>query len=68
VYPNFLEDRKDLGYEVLKDTSCGIKLVLIVDLTVPRLLKSSKCKRQFVSKVNRKSKRLIIVITLVSTL
>lgn len=72
MYPNFLSDRKYLGYEVLRDTSCGIKLVLIVDATVPRLLKPSKCKRQFVnklsSKVNRKSKRVIVVINLVSTL
>ena len=45
-----------------------ISLVLIDDSTVPRLLKPSKCKRQFVkklsSKVNRKSKRVIIIITL----
>ena len=38
MYINFIEDRKALGYEVLKDTSCGIKLVLIIDSTVPRLL------------------------------
>ena len=64
MYINFIEDRKALGYEVLRDTSCGIKLVLIVDSTVPRLLKPSKCKRQFVSKLNRKSKRVIVVIAL----
>ena len=52
----------------MKDTSCIIKLVLIVDSTLARLLKPSKCKRQFISKVNRKSKRVIVVITLVSTL
>nr|AHI51277.1 hypothetical protein [Cylindrotheca closterium] len=72
MYINFIEDRKALGYEVLRDTSCGIKLVLIVDSTVPRLLKPSKCKRQFIkklpSKLNRKSKKVIVVITLVSTL
>ena len=70
MYPNFISDRKNLGYEVLRDTSCGIKLVLIFDSTVPRLLKPSKCKRQFVnklsSKLNPKSKRVIVV--LVSTL
>ena len=64
MYPNFLGNRKDSGYKVLRDTSCGIKLVPI--------LKPSKCNRQFVkklsSKVNRKSKRVIVVITLVSTL
>jgi len=72
MYPNYIEDRKSLGYEVLRDTSCGIKLVLIVDSTVLRLLKPSKCKRQFVkklfSRVNHKSKRVIVVITLVSKL
>lgn len=72
MFINFIENRKALGYEVLRDTSCGIKLVLIVDSTVTRLLKPSKCKRQFVkklsSKVNRKSERVIIVVTLVSTL
>ena len=34
MYPNFIEDRKSLGYEVLNDTSCGIKLVQITDLIV----------------------------------
>jgi hypothetical protein len=68
MYINFIEDRKALGYEILRDTSCGIKLVLIVDSTVPRLLKPSKCKRQFVkklsSKINRKPKRIILIIAL----
>ena len=72
MYPNFLSDRKSLGYEVLRDTKCGIQLVLIVDSTVPRLLKPSKCKRQFVKKlsfkVNYRSKKVIVLITLVSTL
>ena len=70
MYPNFISDRKNLGYEVLRDTSCGIKLVLIFNSTVPRLLKPSKCKRQFVkklsSKLNPKSK--IVIVVLVSTL
>jgi hypothetical protein len=60
MYINFIEDRKALGYEVLRDTSCGIKLVLIVDSTIPRLLKPSKLS----SKVNRKSKRIILIIAL----
>ena len=55
----------------MRDTRCGIQLVLIVDSTVPRFLKPSKCKRQFVKKlsykVNRKSKKTIVDITLVST-
>ena len=49
-----------------------ISLVLIDDSTVPRLLKPSKCKRQFVkklsSKVNRKSKRVIGILALISKL
>ena len=72
MYINFIEDRKSLGYEALTDTTCGIKLVLIVDSTVPKLLKPSKCNLQFVeklsSKVNHKSKRVIVGIILVSTL
>ena len=61
MYINFIDDRKTIGYEVLKDTSCSIKFVLIVDSTIPKLLKPSKCKQQFVkklpSKVNHKSKK-----------
>ena len=34
MYPNYIEDRKALGYEALNDTRCGIKLVLITDSTV----------------------------------
>lgn len=34
MYPNFIEDRKSLDYEVLNDTSCGIKLMQITDSTV----------------------------------
>ena len=76
MYINFVEDRKALGYEVLRDTSCGMKLVLIIDSTVPRLLTPSKFKRQAVyvfvrklpSKVNRKSKIVIVVIALGVTL
>lgn len=72
MYINFIYDRKALGYEVLRDTSYGMKLVLIIDSTVPRLLTPSKFKRYAVyvfvrklsSKVNRKSKRVIVVITL----
>ena len=60
MYPNYIEDRKALGYEVLNDTSCGIKLVLITDSTV-RLI------RNFPSNVKSKSKRRILVIFLVST-
>jgi hypothetical protein len=44
MYPNFIKDRKALGYKVLKDTTCEMKLVLIIDSTVLRLLTPSKIK------------------------
>lgn len=75
MYPNFIVDRKALGSEVLKDTRCEMKLVLIMDSTVPRLLTPSKSKwqagyvfiRKLPSKVNGKSKRVIVVIALIVT-
>lgn len=27
MYPNYIENRKALGYEALNDTRCGIKLM-----------------------------------------
>ena len=59
MYPNFIEDRKSLGYEVLNHTSCGIKLVQITDSTVLLI-------RNLPSNVNHKTKRVILVIALVS--
>lgn len=59
MYPNFIEDRKSLGYEVLNDTSCGIKLVQITDSTVLLI-------RNLPSNVKHKTKRVILVITLIS--
>jgi len=59
MYPNFIEDRKALGYEVHNDTSCGIKLLLITDSTVILI-------RNLSSNINHKTKRVILVITLVS--
>ena len=54
MYPNYLNDRKRLGYNAVKDTNCGIKLVLITDSTV-----------QFISNlpvnVKIKSEKIIIV-------
>lgn len=58
MYPNFIEDRKALGYEVHNDTSCGIKLLLITDSTVLLI-------RNLSSNRNHKTKRVILVITLV---
>ena len=34
MYPNYIEDRKSLGYECLIDNQCGNRLVLITDLSV----------------------------------
>jgi hypothetical protein len=59
MYINFINDRKSLGYEALTDTRCGIKLVLISDSTVLLI-------RNFPSNVNHKTKRVILVITLIS--
>jgi hypothetical protein len=52
MYINFINDRKELGYEVLVDINCGIKLVLITDSAV-QLIKNfplngkRKVKRMF---------------------
>jgi hypothetical protein len=61
VYVNSVNDRKQLGYKVVKDTNCDIELVLMTKLTV-RLIRNLPLN----SKV--KSKRIIVVSTLVSTL
>jgi hypothetical protein len=61
VYVNSVNDRKQLGYKVVKNTDCGIELVLMTKLTV-RLIRDLPLN----SKV--KSKRIIVVSTLVSTL
>lgn len=57
MYPNFIEDRKALGYGVLTDTNCAIKLVLITDSTVLII-------KNFPSKVNGKTKRIVVVVSL----
>lgn len=59
MYPNYIENRKALGYKVLNDTSCGMKLVLITDSTVILI-------RNFPSNVTHKTKRVILVIAFVS--
>ena len=51
MYVGFIYDRKQLGYKVVKDTNCGIDLVLIT--------KSNHV-------INSKTKRVIVVITLAS--
>lgn len=55
MYLNFISDRKSLGYEVLNDTSCGMKLVSITNSTLLLIRPSN---------VKDKTKRLIIVISL----
>jgi hypothetical protein len=57
MYIGYLQDRKLLGYPALKDTSCGIILVLITDSTVLLI-------RNISSNVKGKSKRIMVVIFL----
>jgi len=57
VYIGYLDDRKLLGYPALKDTSCGIKLVLITDSTVLLI-------RNLPLNVKDKSKIIMVVICL----
>jgi hypothetical protein len=52
MYIGYLHDRKLLGYPALKDTSCGIKLVLITDSTVLLI-------RNLPSNVNHTTKRVL---------
>ena len=52
MYGNFVNDRKKLGYKAVKDTSCGMQLVLITDSTVLTMNLKSK------------SKRIVVVISL----
>ena len=51
MYPNYIEDRKALGYEALIDTTCDKSLALITDSTV-----------LFVKNVRLNGKRKIIAI------
>ena len=59
MYVNYVNDRKQLGYKVVKDTNCGIELVLITKSTVPLV-------RNLSLNLNSKTKREIVVITLAS--
>ena len=54
MYPNYINDRKELGYECLKDTLCGNKVVLITDSSVVFVKHVSL-------NVKDKSKRIIFV-------
>ena len=61
MYVNFVNDRKQLGYECLKDTLCGNKLVLITDSSVIFVKHVSL-------NVKHKSKRIVFVSIVVTTL
>ena len=61
MYINFVNDRKQLGYECLKDTLCGNKLVLITDSSVIFVKHVSL-------NVKHKSKRIVFVSIVVTTL
>ena len=54
MYPNYVEDRKLLGYEALIDTNCGRQLVLITDSTVLII-------KNFPLNLKVKSKRIFII-------
>lgn len=59
MYVNYLNDRKALVYKAVKDTNCGIELVVITESTVLLI-------RNLPSKLKHKTKRVIIVIALAS--
>ena len=56
MYLNFVNDRRLIGYKVVKDTNDGIKLVLITDRAVILI-------RNLSLNLNGKSKRIIGVIS-----
>ncbi len=57
MYINYVNDKKQLGYKVVKDTNDGIKLVLITDSTVLLI-------RNLSLNLKGKSKRIVVVISL----
>lgn len=59
MYVNYVNNMRQLKYNDVKDNDCGIGLVVIVQPTVLLI-------RNLPSKVNRKTKRVILVIGLVS--
>lgn len=56
MYINYINDRKQLGYKVAKDTDDGIKLVLISNLPIRNLSLNLK----------GRSKRVVVVISLIT--
>lgn len=61
MYPNYINDRKSLGYECLMDTQCGNRLVLITDSSVVFVKNVSL-------NVKHRSNRIIFVSIVVITL
>lgn len=57
MYVNYVNDRKQLGYKVVKDTNDGIKLVLITESTILLI-------RNLSLNLKGKSKRIVVVISL----
>jgi hypothetical protein len=57
VYVNYVNDRKQLGYKVVKDTNCGTELVLITESTVLLI-------RNLSLNLKGKNKRIVVVISL----
>ncbi len=57
MYVNYVNERKQLGYKVVKDTNDGIKLVLITESTVLLI-------RNLSLNLKGKSKRIVVVISL----
>ena len=57
MYPNYINDRKSLGYECLLDTQCGNRLVLITDSSVVFV-------KNVTLNLKTKSKRIVVVISL----
>ena len=57
MYVNYVNDKKQLGYKVVKDTNCGIELVLTTESTVLLI-------RNLSLNLKGKSKRIVVVISL----
>ena len=57
MYVNYVNDRRQLGYKVVKDTNCGIELVLITESTILLI-------RNLSLNLKGKSKRIVVVISL----
>jgi hypothetical protein len=61
VHVNFVNDRKELGYKVVKDKNCGIELVSITKSNVLLI-------RNISLNLKGKSKRIVVVISLITVI